>query len=101
MTNINTVQSMISRDKQLKSEIQSSDAFLRWSEFSKRDVAWKVKHDPEALLEQELVGELMEQIEMLVSDKITEQLEEFLQWPDLLDFIIQNSRAKKEASRFE
>jgi hypothetical protein len=101
MTNINTVQSMISRDKQLKSEIQSSDAFLRWSEFSKRDVAWKVKHDPEALLEQELVGELMEQIEMLVSDKITEQLEEFLQWPDLLDFIIQNSRAKKEASRVE
>jgi hypothetical protein len=101
MTNVNIAQSMVSRDKQLKSEIQSSDAFLRWSEFSKRDVAWKVKHDPEALLEQELVGELMEQIEMLVSDKITEQLEEFLQWPDLLDFIIQNSRAKKEASRFE
>ena len=101
MTNINTVQSMISRDKQLKSEIQSSDAFLRWSEFSKRDVAWKVKHDPEAQLEQELVGELIEQIEMLVSDKITEQLGEFLQRPDLLDFITQNPRAKNEASRVE
>ena len=60
MTNINVVQSMVSRDKQLKSEIQSSEAFLRWSEFSKRDVAWKVKHDPEAQLEQELVGELNE-----------------------------------------
>jgi len=101
MTNINTVQSMISRDKQLKSEIQSSDAFLRWSEFSKRDCAWKVKQDPEAQLEQELVGELMEQIEMLVSDKITEQLGEFLQRPDLLDFITQNPRAKNEASRVE
>ena len=101
MTNINVVQSMISRDKQLKSEIQSSEAFLRWSQFSKRDVAWKVKHDPEAQLEQKLVGELMEQIEMLVSDKITEQLGEFLQRPDLLDFITQNPRAKNEASRVE
>lgn len=101
MTNINVVQSMVSRDKQLKSEIQSSEAFLRWSEFSKRDVAWKVKHDPEAQLEQKLVGELIEHIEMLVSDNITEQLEEFMQRPDLLDFITHKPLAKKEVSRVE
>lgn len=101
MTNINVVQSMVSRDKQLKSEIQSSEAFLRWSEFSKRDVAWKVKHDPEAQLEQNLVGELIEHIEMLVSDNITEQLEEFMQRPDLLDFITHKPLAKKEVSRVE
>ena len=101
MTNINVVQSMVSRDKQLKSEIQSSEAFLRWSEFSKRDVAWKVKHDPEAQLEQKLVGELIEHIEMLVSDNITEQLEEFMQRPDLLDFITHKPLAKKEVSRAE